>query len=66
MMTKKRDTICPDLNEFVQSHDNSKLTDAFKYRILTQFLDRFRYEFETDLEFEETLKSVIEKYKIQH
>jgi hypothetical protein len=66
MTTRKRVLICQDLEEFILSNDNCMLTDACKIRILNQFLNRFRMEFDTDLEFEETLESVIDLFKIQH
>jgi len=56
-----------DLADFILSEDKDfLLTDACKARILDQFLIRFRMEFETELEFSETLNSTIDKYKIQH
>ena len=64
---KKRPLYTPDLQEFILCTDNdTMLTDACKCRILSQFLRRFRLEFDTDLEFHETIQAIYNNHKINH
>jgi hypothetical protein len=64
---KTRTLYTPDLSDFVFDHEKkSILTDNCKTRILYQFLIRFRQEFDTELEFQEMLETVIQKHQIGH
>lgn len=61
----KRRVYMPDLADFINNNeaDNSEtqLTDAFKARILQQFLHRFRLEFDTEMDFREVIQEEINK-----
>lgn len=54
-----------DLLFFLLDSNETIYTDAFKARVLCQFLKRFREEFTTELEFRETIEQVLNETLLQ-
>ncbi|WP_149241495.1 hypothetical protein [Dyadobacter sp. 32] len=59
--------ILDELTEFVLADEYTTFwTDRTKTKILYQFLSKFRQQFDTDMEFAETISEVLAQFKIQN